>query len=445
MTATLRAPRHPGGVAAGDDALWVAVTDTRSTVRNLPLVRLNLASGAVENRVALGGRATYLAHVGPGCSPPSSTTAERLGTELDRGAGLAHGPRPCAPEFPTSSARCAKSGKDLWALQVKPAALLRLDPLTLEPTAAPIQLSPGRAMGLAAGGGYVWTTEPDSGEVLRIDTATRSVSRVHVGGSPAGVAVAAGKVWFADRDRGEVGRLDPRTLRPAGSPIHVGGKPGWLASAGGYLFAADPTRGTLTKIDLRSGKTVGPPIRVAPPATGTPALALAAAGNSVWASSFTSSTLTRIGTGSANARLVASIPVAPQGGAFAVGEGAVWAMSDATSTLLRIDPNRDAVVARIHVSPGEAAAAGEGAVWLSHPQENTVSRIDPKTNTVSATIHIREQPSGVAVSPGAVWIASSGRAQRHANRPRHQPSRRNDPRRPESRVLRRAYGRDRRR
>ena len=213
-------------------------------------------------------------------------------------------------QFPMLIGPLAKSGKDLWALQVKPAALLRLDPLTLSPTAAPIQLSPGRAMGLAAAAPDTsGRSEPDAGEVLRIDTATRSVSRVHVGGFPAGVAVAAGKVWFADRDRGEVGRLDPTTLRPAGSPIHVGGKPGWLASAGRYLFAADPTRGTVTRIDLRSGKTVGPPIRVAPAATGTPALALAAAGNSVWASSFTSSTLTRIGTGSANARLVASIPV----------------------------------------------------------------------------------------------------------------------------------------
>ena len=90
-----------------------------------------------------------------------------------------------------------------------------------------------------------------------------------------------------------------------------------------------------------------------------------------------------------------------------MGEGAVWAMSDATSTLLRIDPARNAVVARIHVSPGDVAAAGEGAVWLSHPQENTVSRIDPATNKVSATIHI-EWPSGVAVSPGAVWIADEG-------------------------------------
>lgn len=413
VTATLRAPRHPGGVAAGDDALWVAVTDSRTPVRNLPLVRLNLASGAVENRVPLGGRATYLAHVGT-----------RLLASVEYSGGSGSGPSLIVAldwrtsrvlarsQFPKLIGPLAKSGKDLWALQVKPAALLRLDPLTLSPTAAPIQLSPGRAVGLAAAGGHVWTTEPDSGDVLRIDTATRSVSRVHVGGFPAGVAVAAGKVWYADRDGGEVGRLDPTTLHPVGSPIHVGGKPGWLASAGRYLFAADPTRGTVTKINLGSGEIVGPPIRVAPPAKGASALPLAAAGNSVWASSFTSSTLTRIGTGSATARLIASIPVAPeghasapQGGAFTVGEGAVWAMSDATSTLLRIDPNRDAVVARIHVAPSYAAAAGDGAVWLSHPQENTVTRIDPKTNTVSATIHIRGQLAGVAVSSGAVWVA----------------------------------------
>jgi DNA-binding beta-propeller fold protein YncE len=406
VTATLRAPRHPGWVAAGEDALWVAVTDTRTKARNLPLLRLNLASGAVENRVGLGGRATYLVHLG-----------NRLLASVEYNGGSGSGPSLIVAldwrtsrvlarrQFPMLIGPLAKSGKDLWALQIRPAALLRLDPLTLATTGPPIQLSRGRALGLAAAGGYVWATEPEAGKVLRLDPATRSVSRVHVGGFPAGVAVAAGQVWFADRDRGEVGRLDPRTLRPVGKPIQVGGKPGSLARAGRYLFAADPVRGMVTKIDLGSGKMVGLPIRVAPPAKGAPALALAAAGNSVWASSFASSTLTRISTGSANARLLASIRVPPGGGAFTVGEGAVWAMSDATSTLLRIDPSRDAVVARIHVSPSYAAAAGGGAVWISHPEENTVTRIDPKTNTVSATIHIRGQLAGVAVTPGAVWVA----------------------------------------
>ena len=293
-------------------------------------------------------------------------------------------------------------------LQVRPASLLRLDPVTLEPAAAPIRLSREGALGLAAGGGYVWVTEPDAGSMLRIDPATGAVASVHVGGFPVGVAVAAGNVWFADRDRAEVGRLDPRTLRPVGEPIELGGKPESLATAGRYLFAADPARGTVTKIDLSSAKPVGPPIRVAPSASATSALVVAAAGNSVWVSSFASSTLIRVSSNPAAARLVASIAVPPQGGAFAVGEGAVWAMSDATSTLLRIDPVRNAVVARIHVSLGEAAAAGEGAVWLSHPDVNTVSRIDPTTNKVTATIHIPWQPSGIAVSPGAVWVADAG-------------------------------------
>jgi YVTN family beta-propeller protein len=96
------------------------------------------------------------------------------------------------------------------------------------------------------------------------------------------------------------------------------------------------------------------------------------------------------------------------GGALAVGEGAVWAMSDAKATLMRIDPARNAVVARIKVAPPEVAVAGDGAVWLSNPSENTVSRVDPGTNRVTATIHVGPHPEGIAVSPGAVWVVNAG-------------------------------------
>ena len=83
-------------------------------------------------------------------------------------------------------------------------------------------------------------------------------------------------------------------------------------------------------------------------------------------------------------------------------------MSDAESTLMRIDPARNAVVARIKVSPPEAAAAGDGAVWLTYPSNDTVSRIDPATNKVTASIHVGPQPDGIAISPGAVWVADAG-------------------------------------
>jgi YVTN family beta-propeller protein len=97
------------------------------------------------------------------------------------------------------------------------------------------------------------------------------------------------------------------------------------------------------------------------------------------------------------------------GGALAVGEGAVWAMSNSQATLMRIDPARNAVVARIKkVYPPETVAAGDGAVWLSNPSDDTVTRIDPSTNKVTATIQVGPSPEGIAVSPGAVWVATAG-------------------------------------
>ena len=120
-------------------------------------------------------------------------------------------------------------------------------------------------------------------------------------------------MWYADRDGGKVGRLDPWTLLPVGKPIQVGGKPGWLASAGRSLFVADPARGTVTEIDLRSGVAERPAIRVGPPAKDASIVAVVAAGNSVWVSNFTSSTLTRVRTAPVDVQLIASIRVPPEG------------------------------------------------------------------------------------------------------------------------------------
>jgi YVTN family beta-propeller protein len=96
------------------------------------------------------------------------------------------------------------------------------------------------------------------------------------------------------------------------------------------------------------------------------------------------------------------------GGPLAVGAGGVWAMSESHGTLMRIDPARNAIVARIKVASPDSIAAGEGGVWLTDPSQDTVSRVDPATNSVTATIHVGPRPEGIAVSPGAVWVVSAG-------------------------------------
>jgi len=439
VTATLRVPGHPGWVAAGSNALWLALTGTRTPVSDRPLLRLDLASDTIERRILVGGQASYLVHVG-----------DRLIASVEHVGGSGSGPSLIVAldwqtgrvlarkQFPTLVGPLADDGTDLWVLQVTPAALLRLDPRTLLPKAPPLPLSRGRALGLALGGGYVWATASDAGEVLRIDPVTQKITPARVGGFPVGITVVAGSVWFVDRDRAELGRLKPRTLKPVGKPIRVGGAPAWLARATHYLFVGDAVRGTVSRIDVRSGKAAGRPIRVAAPAKAAPDLVVAPAGGSVWVSSFASSTLARVSASSTTSapraviassgqtaaastralrrggKVVARIRLgrgaaAPFGGGpLTVGEGAVWAMSAAQATLMRIDPARNAVVARIKVSPPGAAAAGDGAVWLTYAWNDTLSRIDPATNMVTATIHVGPQPDGIAISPGAVWVADAG-------------------------------------
>jgi YVTN family beta-propeller protein len=434
VAATLQVPSHPGWLVVGRDAIWLAVNrDPQSPVGEKPLLRLDLASGFVQRTVSVGGEASYITRVGDRLI----ASVRHVGQDEFGGRRLLvldwrTGRVLVRRGFDGPVDHVVRHGKDLWALEVRPGALLRLDPVTLAPKSAPLRLSPGLALGLASGAGYIWVTAADEGELLRVDPATRAVTRVHVGGFPMGIAVAGGSVWHADRESGEVVRHDARTLRAIGEPIDVGGKPSWLAAAGGSLFVTDADEGTVTRIDVRSGKEVGAPIRLAPPADGATS-AIAPAGTSVWVSSFASNTVTRIvsalaeapsrtfvvsgGEPSAGAavalprggKVVATIAVPTGGGAFTAGEGAVWAMSAAESELIRIDPQTNSIVARIGVIDAvEDVAAGGGAVWVSHPSQDIVSRIDPSTNTVTTTVPVGPQPAGLDVSRDAVWVANIG-------------------------------------
>jgi virginiamycin B lyase len=118
------------------------------------------------------------------------------------------------------------------------------------------------------------------------------------------------------------------------------------------------------------------------------------------------------------AKVVAKIPIPPETGGIAIGEGAVWTTSWGASRLTRIDPAGNTVAAGITVKPvkpcppspdpcGEMAA-GNGAVWVGLSTDNAVARVDPQTNSVTAMIPVGPQPGAIATSPGAVWVANAG-------------------------------------
>jgi hypothetical protein len=292
VTAILRVPGHPGAVVAGPDALWTALSrESQEPAGDPRLLRLDLATRSPAQPVYIGGEVSHLTRVGDHLIA-SVHYVSGLGQlailDWRTGAVLVR------HWYERPVDQTVVRGRELWALEERPGTLLRLDSGTLDQASAPLRLSPGRTLALASGGRYLWATAADAGEVLRIDPTTHEIKRVHVGGFPIGIVVTGGSVWFADQGGGQIRRLDPRSLGQVGEPIRVGTEPSWLVAATGSLFVTDQDNGTVTRIDVRSGKRVGLPIRIGPPVSNAPAPSPASAGPSIWVSSFTSKTLTRI-------------------------------------------------------------------------------------------------------------------------------------------------------
>ena len=147
VTATLQVAGHPGWTA-GPDALWLALSRDPPTGRRSASLRLDLASGVVAQTVYLGGRAFHLAHYlrRADGAPRRGPVDLQSGTRLRR----VRGDELVALDW-RSGVVLVRRGFDgpvdhlvprraLWALEVRPGTLFRLDPGTLAPTAPPLCL-----------------------------------------------------------------------------------------------------------------------------------------------------------------------------------------------------------------------------------------------------------------------------------------------------------------
>jgi hypothetical protein len=196
----------------------------------------------------------------------------------------------------------------LWVADDGSNDIVRIDPQTLQRVAR-VRV-PGRAWGIAAGGGTAVVlavphagpvTGPDSPRVLhRIDLRTNRLSAPLVRLScDVGMAVGLGAVWTFDECSGVLARRDPRTLRvlhartlrvPGQTPA-LGFGSVWLAGRSGALrldptslrtlatirarsldvavgdkavWAFDPVRSLIRRIDPATNRVAGPRIVVAP-------------------------------------------------------------------------------------------------------------------------------------------------------------------------------------
>ncbi len=205
-------PKGVAAVAVGGGSVWV--TDAKSG----ELLRIDDESGAVTQRIAVGGHPGPLVYGGG-----------RIWVADTEGAGI--------------TAVNAKGGRVVRR---------RLGPHT-----APLRL--------AAGAGSLWVSSATTGQIHHIGLAAFAIGKsIPAGRHPAGITVAHGLVWVADARSGSVIRVDPSVQAVSGPPIDVGEAPGGIDAGPKSLWVTIAGEDAVRRLELPSGEPDGGPIAVGP-------------------------------------------------------------------------------------------------------------------------------------------------------------------------------------
>jgi hypothetical protein len=189
----------------------------------------------------------------------------------------------------------------------------------------------------------------------------------------------------------------PVKAPPSATTFRLGAAPVALATAGNAAWVVVETRtgaAQLWRLDARTGRrlrsvVIGP----AGPDIG----AISVTATRVWAAAGDHViSLDQAGR-------VRRIQVPGTVTSLAVGLGSVWAVSVGSQhVILRLDPERLTVRARIATLGGAAAAVAAGSVWVAGGGELT--RLNPYDDRLTRVLATADGLAGLAVSPQRAWL-----------------------------------------
>ena len=174
------------------------------------------------------------------------------------------------------------------------------------------------------------------------------------------LAVTGGTAWIACKEEGRVVRVTLSTGGLRSTP--VGGSPIAVIAGLGAVWSLDAS-GVVSRHDLVSGRITA---RIA---TG------AAAPYNLW-----------------------------------IGDGSLWSADDGAGTVMRIDPARRKVVARIPVGDGPADMVFRGRrAWVINHRDLGLVLIDTATNRPRKLANVPgDAPERLAWAAGSLWVTGRG-------------------------------------
>jgi YVTN family beta-propeller protein len=190
--------------------------------------------------------------------------------------------------------------------------------------------------------------------------------------------------------------------------VPVGVRPEALAADGRFVWVANVADRTVMQIDMRKRRvvaTIAPDVEVD---------ALAVGSGSAWVADSRRGRAVRVdadlGTVADSVPLPTSTTTgnhSPTRRAAVLGGGSLWVTSAQLAAVLRVDARSRRVTGRVDVGNDPAGlAVADGAVWVADSTDNTVHRIAP-TGAVTDTIPLGNGPGPIAAGESAIWVANS--------------------------------------
>jgi YVTN family beta-propeller protein len=225
-----------------------------------------------------------------------------------------------------------------------------------------------------------------------------SIRITPVPGRPSAVAVLDELVWVTDDERHAVHAVEASSGDRATEPFDVERNPVAIAAGRGAIWVAHAS-GTVVRVDPRTGRP-GKPLKAGGSLTG-----IAVAGNRVWVTDISTSSLIEIDAKTSRIRRVfrlanGAVRVAPAG-------DVLW-VTGRERSVTRVDPRSGKVGPSVEVGLGPIGLAYDGKrVWVANSDDGTVSRIDATSGKrAGAPVRVGGGPIGVAVAGGSVWVAN---------------------------------------
>jgi YVTN family beta-propeller protein len=228
----------PTRAVVGDGAIWVANSDGNSVSRIDPKTRAviqTIAVGDGPSGIAVGAGAVWVANSLDGTvsriAPATNTVVQTI--------RVGNGP-----------VGVVSAGGSVWVANTGDGTITKIDAAAGKVVGKPLPVAGTR---LAFGAGSLWAVDPQTNQVVRIDSKTgETEAMITVGNRPAAIAFGDGGVWVANSLDGTVTRIDSGTNTVSATVENVGDGLSGLAVAPNGVWVSSQFDGTLSLISTRT-------------------------------------------------------------------------------------------------------------------------------------------------------------------------------------------------